>query len=851
LAGEELVVNIIGDASKLKSELEKAGKNVTSFSDKVTKIGKIATVAGGAVTAAFGAIVTKTAEVGDKFDKMSKRTGIAVEDLSSLAYAAEISGTNINTLENSLRFLARAMDDTSKGTGEAKDAFEELGISVVDTEGNLRPTVDVMKEAATKLAAMTDETKQVALATDIFGARYGTQLLPLLKEGGEGIEELMNKAKDLGITMSTEAATAAAEFTDRMTDLKGSLAGAGRTIGDTLIPAIIPLVEKVTEIVGKVREWVEKNKPLAESIFKMGAALGATLAVLGPIAAILPSLISGFQLLAPAMLPFAVGGAIVLGFKKLSEYLGDIREKAFKLKEGIEEWSLEQLDTKIAELEGKIKSLSREMETSSKEINTFGGILGISGDKTLQLANQMETLQFQLKVLKEQREKLTKAEEEGIDVTEEKLKLDEEIAKGQEAINKLLDEWNKKVKLYTKYTSEANEVNIDLLDGMHRYTQVAKEWKQVSLYFMGTRDSLKAVEKATDEVTVSEETMAKATGKVYDKWYELAKLWDVRPDLQKYFTTSSKALEEFGNKTKEVTKTSWKLWKDFYDNLKRKAGTTMTILQDGIEDFVGGFKTGLSNAISSLLNMGKTNAEIKEKMAEENTTYTEEMTKLQEEYNQAVMAGDDEAAANAIQKMRDIKEEHAKTMQALQDQLVTPKTVWEQFWESLKQSAINALADIIASWAWKAIIGFVGWILPFNKGGGIGYALGRAVKMATGGIAKKIKGYQSGGLTDTVPAMLTPGEYVISKPMVDAIKRFKAIPSNLIEAISRGLPTPVPAFATGGPVGTPNIASTAGFGTNINVYISGNNISNEIDLKHLAIKVSDEIVRKLNQRRRY
>jgi len=178
----ELFVDITAKDNKLVQSLSKAeqktAKTAAAMSAKLAGIGKGMTIAGGVITAAFGAIVTKTTQLGDRLDKMSKRTNVSVEQLSALGYAAKISGADLDTVEKSLRYLARGMDDVSQGIGEAKDAFEFLDIAVTDTEGNLRPTMDVLKEAATKLAAMTDETKQVALATDIFGARYGTQLLP-------------------------------------------------------------------------------------------------------------------------------------------------------------------------------------------------------------------------------------------------------------------------------------------------------------------------------------------------------------------------------------------------------------------------------------------------------------------------------------------------------------------------------------------------------------------------------------------------------------------------------------------------------------------------------------------------
>lgn len=280
---EELKVNIVGDASQLKGALNSAGGNVTSFSQKVGKVGKIATVAGVAITAAFVKIVTGTAAVGDQFDKMSLRTGVTVEDLSALAYAADISGTSIETIEKGLKGLTKTMDDASMGIGEGLEAFELLDIAVVDTEGNLRSTVDVLKEAATKISAIENPTKQAALAMDLFGAKAGPQLLPLLKAGEGGIEDLMAKAKELGITMSTEAATAAAEFTDRVTDLKGSLAGAGRTIGEALIPAITPLIEKITTVVVKISDWAKANPELLATITKVAGVIAVAAAVGGPI----------------------------------------------------------------------------------------------------------------------------------------------------------------------------------------------------------------------------------------------------------------------------------------------------------------------------------------------------------------------------------------------------------------------------------------------------------------------------------------------------------------------------------------------------------------------------------------
>ncbi|MBA7567494.1 hypothetical protein ES708_09206 [subsurface metagenome] len=157
--------------------------------------------------------------------------------------------------------------------------------------------------------------------------------------------------------------------------------------------------------------------------------------------------------------------------------------------------------------------------------------------------------------------------------------------------------------------------------------------------------------------------------------------------------------------------------------------------------------------------------------------------------------------------------------------------------ESIVNAVIKELARLAAFYVFKWIFG----VPTLKTGGGIGYH-------QFGGEVKK---FQIGGGTDSVLAAVTPGEYIIDKPMTDFIKRFRMFPSNLIEAIAGGFPTPAPAFATGGPVGAPNITAS-GFGeTKIYIDIHDNRIADDVDIKRLASTVSNEVLRKIELRRRY
>ena len=86
----------------------------------------------------FLSAVKHFASAGDALNKMSQRTGVSVEVLSELAYAAEQSGTDVETLEASLRKMQKQLVEAAGGSKSAVAALSALGLSVTDL-GRLSP----------------------------------------------------------------------------------------------------------------------------------------------------------------------------------------------------------------------------------------------------------------------------------------------------------------------------------------------------------------------------------------------------------------------------------------------------------------------------------------------------------------------------------------------------------------------------------------------------------------------------------------------------------------------------------------------------------------------------------------
>ena len=116
---------------------EKGKKSSSSFTENLGKVAKngaqVATAVVGATTAVvtgLTAMATKTADTADTFDKASLRTGLQVEELQRLNYAAGQSGVELSVLENSAKKLNSRLGEVSEGNSKTIGMFDKLGIAV-------------------------------------------------------------------------------------------------------------------------------------------------------------------------------------------------------------------------------------------------------------------------------------------------------------------------------------------------------------------------------------------------------------------------------------------------------------------------------------------------------------------------------------------------------------------------------------------------------------------------------------------------------------------------------------------------------------------------------------------------
>lgn len=228
---KKALTEIDGSINESSSRWQKLGNGAKNVG---TNIAKGVAVAGTAIAGATTALVagaTKTAEFGDRVDKMSQKLGMTTKGFQEWDYILGQNGASIDGMKMAMKTL---ISDTTA----TNDAFAELGIVITDSMSQ-EEIFDASVKALQQLPAGVDKAR---LAQDLFG-KSASELMPLLNQTAEGTEELRQRAYELGLIMSDETVTASVIFGDTLDDLKGTIAGLSRGMTGDLLPSMTTVME--------------------------------------------------------------------------------------------------------------------------------------------------------------------------------------------------------------------------------------------------------------------------------------------------------------------------------------------------------------------------------------------------------------------------------------------------------------------------------------------------------------------------------------------------------------------------------------------------------------------------------
>jgi len=191
-----LIVRLGLDATSYNVGMKRAESAATKFSS-VVKSQLAGVFAVGAITAYAKSLTNFASHIQD----ITKRTQLSAETIQEWNYAAEQTGTNLDTIVRGYEYIARM--NPTKTNEEVLRQFYELS--------------RLVKEGAI--------SNELGYVTKLLG-RGGGELIPMFREG---FQEMGQDARRLGIIMENDVIAKLDTFADKMVELKNRLRGPAGT----------------------------------------------------------------------------------------------------------------------------------------------------------------------------------------------------------------------------------------------------------------------------------------------------------------------------------------------------------------------------------------------------------------------------------------------------------------------------------------------------------------------------------------------------------------------------------------------------------------------------------------------
>ena len=335
----------------LSKSLKETKEKVKEVSDSVTDMGKKMMGVGVAITGSLTALTGSYVEHSSEIVKVSKMAGISTKEyqmwdriLKSTGYSMEAANGDFAAMAERMAVTQQELTGLIDSESDLTQIVKELGLSVTDSNGNLKNTGQFMNELMIATSKLENKTHQQAVMTALLSTT-GEELLPHLENWEQKMKEM-----EKGNYVTDSQLKKVAEFKQKWNDLKLQFEGTRNAIGQALMPILEQLMEKVSPVIDKVTKWINENPKLVEGILIVGgviAGLGAIVATLGIALSGLAGIIALVNIaFAPTNLLImgivvAIGGIIgmtILMKKAWDENWNGVRDKAKEVCDKVLNW---------------------------------------------------------------------------------------------------------------------------------------------------------------------------------------------------------------------------------------------------------------------------------------------------------------------------------------------------------------------------------------------------------------------------------------------------------------------------------------------------------------------------------
>lgn len=271
MAKNEVRIEVTGDAK----DAERSLKSVTKTTERLTKAARVAGIAltgMGVAVAGMAALTVKAA--------LEQRRAT-----QTLQAVVEASGASWDEYRGKIEGVTAALQDkTNFGDEQQLRALARM-----------MPALGSVDRALDALPAVLDAASASGLGLDSVAGTLSRALAGLV-DTSDSTGLTFEKTADFGERLEQVfgvVAGAAEANVDPFTQFGNEVKKLREAIGDALLPTLIPLMEKLKDVLRQIVDWTKENPKLTRVIVLLTAALGAFALVVGPLLIALPLLAGG------------------------------------------------------------------------------------------------------------------------------------------------------------------------------------------------------------------------------------------------------------------------------------------------------------------------------------------------------------------------------------------------------------------------------------------------------------------------------------------------------------------------------------------------------------------------------
>lgn len=196
-------------------------------------------------------IVRDTIAEASTLAKTADLIGVTTDQLQELTFGFGLAGVETSKTEDALKQFGRRLAEAETKGGMLADILALNGVALRDTQGRIRPVLDLLRDYADLIKGAASEQERLSLANEAFG-EAGATLVLALRNGASGVDDLNREVYRAGGILDEELLRRAEVLDDQFARMWRTFELNGKSAILTVADALADATDSMESALGRL-----------------------------------------------------------------------------------------------------------------------------------------------------------------------------------------------------------------------------------------------------------------------------------------------------------------------------------------------------------------------------------------------------------------------------------------------------------------------------------------------------------------------------------------------------------------------------------------------------------------------